>query len=252
MSESRRRSSGRAVVLGASSGVGRAAASRLARDGWSTVLSSRGARDLEAMSADLEARYGGLHETAPIDLLADDDALGAYAGHVTSDGLDVAIITAGAIDADDDGLTDWSTIDRLTTANYTAVIKIAGRFLAHFEQQGCGTLVLFSSIAAAAPRSRNVAYAAAKSALASWATSQQHRLADTEIEVQVYSLGYVDTPMTAGQKLLFPKAKPEFVADRVVQNLGTSHRRGYLPKWWAPIVGTIRALPWTIYKRLRF
>ena len=94
-----------------------------------------------------------------------------------------------------------------------------------FEGQG-GTLVLFSSIAAAAPRRRNVAYAAAKAGLESFGRSMRHRTAGTPVEVQVYALGYVDTAMTRDLDLKLPVADPGRVAELVVGRLdqGSSFR----------------------------
>ena len=63
------------------------------------------------------------------------------------------------------------------------------------EQQRQGNIVLFSSIAAVAPRQRNAVYSAAKAALETYGRAIRHHLADTEVRVQVYALGYVDEPL---------------------------------------------------------
>jgi NAD(P)-dependent dehydrogenase (short-subunit alcohol dehydrogenase family) len=82
-------------------------------------------------------------------------------------------------------------------------VTLVGAFVERFEHRGSGTIVLFSSIAAA-PRGRNVVYGAAKAALEHYGRSLQHRLAGGPVRVQVYALGYVDTAMSAGQRSCSP------------------------------------------------
>jgi decaprenylphospho-beta-D-erythro-pentofuranosid-2-ulose 2-reductase len=80
----------------------------------------------------------------------------------------------------------------------------------------------------------------------------QHRYADSGVSVQVYALGYVDTAMTRGRRLLFPVASPSRVADTIVGALHQSRRFRYSPGFWGVVVFVLRRLPWPIYKRLDF
>jgi decaprenylphospho-beta-D-erythro-pentofuranosid-2-ulose 2-reductase len=243
-----------AVVIGASSGVGRALAHALANAGYDLVLAARSVRDLEAVASDVEARHDVRALPLPLDIVGDDSELDAWLEgcRAALPSIAVVLIPAGIVDDDDDGVTDWKLTDGLIATNFTAVVKLASAFLGQFEARQRGTLVLFSSIATAAPRRRNVAYTAAKSALESYARSLQHRYAESEIRVQVYVLGYVDTAMTRGRRLLFPVVSPSRVADSVVDGLQQSHRLRYVPRFWASVVFVLRRLPWSVYRRLEF
>lgn len=243
-----------AVVVGGSSGVGRALAESLARRGFDLVLGARDLRDLRAVASDLELRFGVSVTPLPVDLQHPDEELAAWVDRCLEihGGIDTVLVTVGAIDAADDGLADGSLADALVATNFLGVTKIAGRFLAHFDSHGAGTVVLFSSIAAAAPRRRNAIYAASKAALESYGRSMQHRFAGTSVRVQIYALGYIDTTMSRGQRLLLPATAPERVAEHVVTRLGSRHRFGYYPRHWRPIVWVLRRLPWPIYRRLAF
>jgi short-subunit dehydrogenase len=242
------------VVIGGSSGIGRALVGALARRGCTVVAAARDARDLDAVAADARARWDATVVPLPLDLLAGDDALDDWYARcraVLGD-VDVVLVPAGVVTDADDGIVDWETVDELVTTNFLAVMKLGNRFLTHFDERGRGTLALFSSIAAAAPRRRNVVYAAAKSALESYARSMQHRFADIPVHVQLYSLGYVDTTMSRGQRLLLPVASPARVADAVVERLDRPHRAGYLPRYWGLVVRVLGHLPWFVYRRLAF
>jgi len=243
-----------AVVIGASSGVGRALSESLARAGYDLVLAARSGRDLEAVAANVRIRHGVKAVPIELDLRGPDEDLAGWFERCTRElpSPDAVLIPAGAVDDEDDGLSDPELIDRLVETNFLGVVRVARRFLNAFEARGCGTVVLFSSIATAAPRRRNVAYTAAKSALAAYARSMQHRFAGTEIRIQVYALGYVDTAMTQGRKLLFPVARADRVADAVVSGLYRSRRFQYSPRPWALVAFVLERLPWPIYRKLEF
>lgn len=243
-----------AVIVGASSGVGRALAGALAAQGWKLVLSARDPRDLEAVAADLTLRWNAECFSLPVDLSNCEYSGAAFCEEcVNAFGvIDALFYVAGAIDDHDDGSTDDETTRQLAEVNYVSAIKTLGAFAKRFEQRGRGTLVGFSSIAAAAPRRQNVVYASAKAGLETYLRGLRHRFADTPVLVQGYALGYVDTAMAYGKKLLLPAVSADAVADEVVRNLDRDIGIRYYPAYWRLITLTLRLLPWFIYKRLRF
>jgi NAD(P)-dependent dehydrogenase (short-subunit alcohol dehydrogenase family) len=111
--------------------------------------------------------------------------------------------------------------------------------------------VLFSSIAAAAPRVRNVAYGAAKAVLEHYGRSLQHRLAGGPMRLQVYALGNVDT----GSRRVAapaPSRRPEPHSPYRRRCPGDDRRFTYLPRYWRVITLGLRHLPWPIYRRPTF
>lgn len=243
-----------AVIVGAGSGVGRALAGALARRGMDLVLTSRDARDLEATAADCAVRCGARAHAEPFDLLAAPEAFDGYTARCRErlGRVDHLLVTAGMISDEDDGVSSAELTDMLWTVNYRAVVRLVSAFLPMIEAQGRGTIVLFSSIAAAAPRRRNVIYGSAKRALEGYGRSLQHRFADTAIRVQIWAPGYVDTAMTFGRRLLLPVASAEALAACVARNMDRDVRFRYYPRFWRLVVAVLRSLPWPVYKRLSF
>ncbi len=192
-----------------------------------------------------------MHE---VDVTGPDEELQSFIDRATAalPSVDAVLLTVGAVAAVDSGTDDWATASTLLDTNFGGVIKIAGKFVGTMEETDRGTVVLFSSIAAAAPRDRNVVYAAAKAGLESFGKSMQHRLAGSRVSMQIYALGYVDTAMSQGQQLRLPPADPAKVARRVVSGLNDGSKTVYEPRWWGLIVRVLRALPWPIYRRLKF
>ncbi len=99
---------------------------------------------------------------------------------------------------------------------------------------------------------RVLAYATAKAALETLVQGLRHILASQDVIVQIYRLGYIDTSLTFGQKLLFRRASPEVVARRMVRWLDCNFGMRYFPRYWFWIVTVLRLLPWMLYKRLSF
>jgi len=70
--------------------------------------------------------------------------------------------------------------------------------------------------------------------------------------VAFYVLGYVDTNLAFGRPLPFPKADPRRLAERVCDDLGRVRGRRFLPSYWRLVSWALQAVPWVVYKRLRF
>jgi short-subunit dehydrogenase len=243
-----------AVVVGASAGVGRALSAELARRGYDLVVSARHTEDLDALAADLRLRHPVAVSPRTLDLCGPPADLDRYVDECLAllGEVDAVLVTAGTVADEDDGVAPPAVTSTLLQTNFLGVATLAGAFVERLEAQGKGTIVLFSSIAAAAPRGRNVMYGAAKAALEHYGRSLQHRFAGGNVRVQIYALGYVDTGMAAGRRLLLPPADPRRIAATVVNGLDRDHRFTYLPRYWRAVVFVLRRLPWSVYRRLDF
>jgi short-subunit dehydrogenase len=242
------------LIVGASAGLGRALAERLARDRAALLLVASDARDLAALRADLELRFG-----ARVAILATDAAdPAALADAVAAalppgEAVDGLLFPVGLSVDDDEATAPPDRAARLAAVNFLAVAAVCSRLLPRLLEQGRAVIAGFGSVAAARGRGRNVVYAASKRALESYFESLRHAADARGVRVFFYVLGYMDTALAFGKPLPFPAADPADVAARVVADLargkgGTRH----LPAWWAPIGAVVRALPWAIFRRMRF
>jgi decaprenylphospho-beta-D-erythro-pentofuranosid-2-ulose 2-reductase len=241
-----------AVVIGASSGVGRALAERLAREGFDLVLVARDARDLEPLASDLFLRFGRSCSFIVADIGDVDWQATAFYQECTRrlGEVELLLVPAGGASADDVGAAS-EAISGVFATNFLGPARAAAAFGHAMGERGRGTIVLFSSIAAAAPRRRNPAYSAAKAALETYARGLRHALDPKGVHVTVIALGYVDTAQSYGQGLMFPVATPTDVANyafRVARHGG----KHYYPWFWYWVVTILRMLPWRVYARLSF
>lgn len=181
----------RALVTGASRGIGRATAELLAQEGCSLAICARGAKDLTAFAEELSARGVDVHAEA-FDVAED----GAVAGFVDRSaaalgGLDILVsnVTAGSAKGD----TQWAV--SLAT-DLLPLVRAIDAALPHFEVAGGGSVVAVSSISGldtATPSSPN-SYAAMKAAVIQHASGRAHALAAKGVRVNTVSPGPIDFP----------------------------------------------------------
>ncbi len=240
-----------AVIIGASSGLGRALAIELARRKQPLLLVASERRDVEASCADLRLRYGIEARSLGLDLGRDPDpgakVLAALEGLPPVKSL---LMPVGVSRRDDDLSLDAAAIAQLLAVNLNAPLAIAhGLLPALLESKG--TVVLFGSVAAQRGRGKNVAYAAAKRGLTSLAESLRQRYKTRELHVQLWQLGFLRTNLTHGMKLPLPALAPDEAAKEVVDRLGKGSFERYLPSWWWAIIFLIKRLPWFVYRRMK-
>ncbi|MFK7734062.1 MAG: SDR family NAD(P)-dependent oxidoreductase [Pseudomonadales bacterium] len=239
------------IIVGSSSGLGRALAQRFALAGNEIVLISRDTRDTQALASDLQIRYGVKVSALKFDLNVEyvdcgpiDDCL---SGHAPLAGL---LLPVG-INADEDCVGQSNdNLHMLNRVNYLSPCQLVNHYLATIEAAG-GAIVGFGSVATARGRSRNSAYAAAKRGLESYFESLQHHAAQTGFTSAFYVLGYLDTNLAFSQNLPFPVASPEKVADVVFKQIGKGGKR-FLPWPWYFLYRVVQLLPWAIFKRMSF
>ncbi|MGB4857708.1 MAG: SDR family NAD(P)-dependent oxidoreductase [Dokdonella sp.] len=240
-----------AVIIGASSGLGRALAVEIARRKQPLLLVASERRDVEATCADLRLRHGIEARSLGLDLGRDPDpgakVLAALEGLPPITSL---LMPVGVSRRDDDLSLDAAAISQLLAVNLNAPLAIAhGLLPALLERKG--TVVLFGSVAAQRGRGKNVAYAAAKRGLSSFAESLRQRYKTRELHVQLWQLGFLRTNLTHGMKLPLPALAPDEAAKAVVDRLGKGSFERYLPSWWWAIIFIIKRLPWFVYRRMK-
>ncbi|HEY6941851.1 SDR family NAD(P)-dependent oxidoreductase [Dokdonella sp.] len=240
-----------AVVVGASSGLGRAIATELARRGQPLLLVASDARDLDAIAADLRIRHGASVRTLALDLASEPDPGARLVAAL--DGfppLASLLLPVGMSRSDDDLGLEPRRIGELLAINLHAPLAIVHALLPRLREAR-GAVVLFSSIAAVRGRGRNVVYAAAKRGIESLAESLRQRHAPDELRVHLYRLGFLATNLTHGLALPTPAASPSDVAHAVVDRLPRGSGRWYLPRRFALVAAVVRVLPWPLFRTMR-
>lgn len=240
-----------AVVVGASSGLGRALAGELARSGRGLLLIASDLRDLHAVAADLQVRHDVTISTLALDLAREPDP-GARIREALIGLPDVSalLLPVGLSRSDDDFSLSAARIGELLAINLHAPLAIVHALLPSLRESH-GSVVLFGSIASARGRGRNVVYASAKRALDSLYESLRQTHAPDALHVQLYRLGFLATNLTYGVKLPLGASQPADIARKVVARLGKGSFAHHLPRRYGLIAWLVRSLPWSLYRRWR-
>lgn len=243
----------KSLVMGASAGVGRALSEVLAARGDSLLLIASDRRDLELLAAYLRLLFGSTVKVVEADAAQPEKCLEKIKLALDSFGdVDAVFFPIGYSRPDDDGGLSIYEMQRLINVNLVIVMGVISYLLPRFVSADKGCIVGFGSVAALRGRRLNIVYSAAKRGLESYFESLFHLTAFSNVRIQFYKLGYVETLQSFGKKLLFPAISPQTVARIVVHSL--EHNRGliYFPRYWLIISYLVSALPWPIFKRLNF
>jgi len=192
----------KALVTGASRGIGRAIAVELAREGCDLALCARGAEPLEALAKEL----GGTVYTQAVDV-SDEQAVAGFVDAAAEQlsGLDVVIsnVSAGGLKGPD----QWQLSFQ---ADLMSFVRITEAAIPHLERSDAAAIVAIGTTSAfdtLPPTSAN-SYAALKAAVLEHASGLGHALARKGIRVNTVSPGPVDFPGGAWDKL--HEGRPEF------------------------------------------
>ncbi len=262
------------AILGATKGMGRALARRLAEShrlaergsahGDQLVLLGRDREELERSARDLEVlgeRAAGSVGTAVCDL-ADRasfaPALDAAEKHLG--GLDAVVVTAADFAAQDTLEADPARSERLLDVNVTGTIVFCEaarrRLQARTQEGGRGVLCVFSSVAGDRARKPVVLYGASKAALSYYLEGLDRRFWDQGLRVVTVKPGFVKTSMTAGLDPPPFAGEPEQAARDVLRALdrAASGKAAvvYTPWPWRWILLIIRNLPAAVMRRIGF
>jgi short-subunit dehydrogenase len=239
------------VIVGASAGLGLALASRFALAGHDLILVASDARDLRAVTADLVLRHGVRVRWVAADVSGNEAYLEQIASAADELGsIDGMLFPVGAVTASDDCSFDPGRVARLTRINYEAVVSAVTRFLPELLARPNVTIVGFGTVAATRGRRRNVTYAAAKAALRSFFESLRHACTDSNVTVQFYVLGYLDTASATGIRVPVPKGNSAALSARVLRDLPRDIAVAYYPRFWGVLCAMLRWAPWFAFKRL--
>ncbi|HEY6942217.1 SDR family oxidoreductase [Dokdonella sp.] len=209
------------VVTGGSSGIGKAAALKIAAAGAKLVICARGADELAETKAEIEAA-GGICHAYTVDL-SDMASCDAFVAQVLKDhgAVDILVNNAGrsirrAISASYDRFHDF---ERTMQLNYFGALRLIMGFLPGMAERHRGHIVNISSIGVLTNSPRFSAYVASKAALDAFSRCAQAEYSDNGVSFTTINMPLVKTPMIAPTKMYesVPTLTPEEAAEIVIE-----------------------------------
>ncbi len=235
------------LITGASSGIGRAAAFKIAQAGGIPLLVARSEDKLEQTKREIED-MGGTAYAYSADV-SDPESIERLVERVLADhpAVDVLVNNAGrsirrSIALSYDRFHDF---ERTIQLNYLGTIKLIMGLLPHMRERRSGLVVNVSSIGVQTNPPRFSAYVASKAALDAWTRVVGSETIGDNVHFTTIHMPLVRTPMIAPTKIYdsFPTISPDEAADLICEAIRAK------PKHIGTRLGTFGEVSYTLFPK---
>ena len=236
----------KAIVIGASSGIGRELAKILADDGYEVGLMARRTDLLDTLKNELPTKgYVSFIDLAQVPAAIEK----IRAMLQMMQGVDLVVISSATAFLNPE--LEWSkekaTID-VNVYGFTAIVDEVYHF---FAKQGHGHIVGISSIAALGGNSIAPAYNASKAYMSNYLEGLRKKAFESSLPLVVTDIqpGYVATPMALGDKQ-FWVASPKKAAQQIFTAIKKKKPHTYITRRWRLIAWAMKHAPRWLYQRV--
>lgn len=233
----------RAVITGASGGIGSCLVRMLAARGVSTGLLARGRERLERLQSEIEAG-GGTALAVPADV-RDRESMDEALGRIRAEwgGVDMAIACAGTYVRGLAQESDPAVHEDQWRVSYLGAFHLFQNVAPEMVERGWGRLCLIASVDGLKGMPRESAYAAGKAAASSYAAVLRQELRGSGVRVTAVHPSRTDTPMTTNLEVpwVSHKIRPERVAHAALRGMRRGQATVIVPAlgprllWWLEV-----------------
>jgi short-subunit dehydrogenase len=250
----RRAKERRAIVVGASSGMGAALVRQLAREGVDVVAVARRRELLDALAGECRGLPGRVTSCAH-DVTRFGDVPALFERLVRElGGLDLFVFSSGIMT--EVGAHEFDTAKDLEmlAVNLGGCIAWTNAVAQLFRSQRAGTIVGISSIAGERGRKGNPVYGTSKAAMNHYLEALRNRLADYGVHVCTIKPGFVETEMLVQARAQGRTIKGAITAEAAARSILRAARRRanevFVPFKWTLVAAVIRNIPSAVFKGL--
>lgn len=236
----------RAIIIGASSGIGKELAMVFAANGYEVGIAARREDLLEQIAAQLPCRC----HTARLDLLEPAGAIKSLEDLIAVMGdVDIIVISAGV--GHGNPSLKWEPDKATIDTNVSGFAAMAGSAMRYFMRRGHGHLAGISSIAGIRGDNGGAAYSASKAFVSNYLEGLRKKAVKEKKPVTITDIlpGFVDTDMTKGDGI-FWMASPQKAALQIFTAIRNKRSTVYVTRRWALIALVLKLLPDFVYNRI--
>ena len=240
-----------AFITGASSGIGQALAARFYAAGYDLALVARRTAEIEAWAVERQMDPARC-QIYKADVANIDSIVAAGNACLERQGVpDAVIANAGiSVGMDTAERDDLDVLARTLAINNVGLAATFHPFLRAMQARGSGRLVGIGSVAAIRGLPGHGAYCASKAGVVAYCESLRGEMRASGVKVVTVLPGYVDTPLTRGNRYSMPFLMPpnDFAekAFRVIES-GSSYR--VIPWQMGVVAKVLRLLPNALFDR---
>lgn len=230
-----------AIIVGATSGIGRYLAIELSKRGYTLGLTGRRMELLESLRDELQ----GGSVVVQMDVTKFDEArekLRELIGEMEN--FELIVLNAGILSTRKGP--DWELEKQLIDTNVTGFCALLETAWKYFEGEGKpGHIVGISSVAAMMPNGGDSAYSASKAFISNYMAGLQVKASKRKLPILVTDVkpGFVETPMTSQNKEMFWVSTPEKAAKQIADGIQRKKYHIYITRRWRLIGWLSKILP---------
>jgi short-subunit dehydrogenase len=234
-----------AIIVGASSGIGRALAIALSREGYRLGLVAR----RTALLAQLQAELKSPCALKTIDVSQPESAM-PLLQELIDELHDVELFIVSAGTGFENAALAWEPERDTIAVNVLGFAGLVNVAVAHLEARGAGHLVGISSLAALRGNGTAPAYAASKAFVSNYLQGLRYHFRKWKLPIVVTDVqpGFVDTRMAAGNR--FWMASAETAARQIATAIRRHKKQVYVTRRWRLIAWLMRVVPDAVYSKL--
>jgi NAD(P)-dependent dehydrogenase (short-subunit alcohol dehydrogenase family) len=244
----------RAIVVGASSGIGAAIVRQLVHEGYRVAALARRGERLRGLSEECTplARSSGGSISVHVHDVRETKEVPALFERAAREleGLHLLVYAAAIMPAV--GPDEYDTekdLDQIAV-NLSGCVAWCNAAASLFHSQREGTIVGVSSVAGDRGRRKNPVYCTTKAAMNTYLEALRNRLAECGVHVCTVKPGFVDTAMTRGQEGLFWLISAEEAARQILAAARSRAAVRYVPRRWWIVGAAIRSIPSFLFRHL--
>jgi short-subunit dehydrogenase len=235
-------------ITGASTGIGKAVATKFAKNGWIVAASARRENLLNELKEINENIY-----PFPLDV-TDIDKCKLVASSIINQfkNIDICLFGTGMHDPKSEKKFNLEKVREIMEVNYFGTMNSINSIYDYFSEKKNGQISIISSVAGYRGLPAAGAYCASKAALTSFAESLNFDMQMKNVRVSLVSPGFIKTPMTDQNDFPMPMIKtPEFAANEIYKGLTVKKSfEIHFPKAFTYFLKFLQILPSSIYFKL--
>lgn len=236
----------KALIIGASSGIGRELAITFAKQHYEVGLMARRVNNLEVLKNEIQTKchIGFVDIANPIEAIAKTQEMVDRMC-----GLDLIILNAGTgfLNAE----LDWSKEKQTIDVNVLGFCALAGWAYKYFANQKHGHIVGISSLGALRGNHTAPAYYASKAFMSNYLEGLRKKAYREEFSITVTDIkpGFVDTDMAKGEGK-FWVASSQKAAEQIYVAIEAKREDAYITRRWRLIAWLLKLMPDWLYNKL--
>ncbi len=237
----------RVLIIGASSGIGRALATQYAKSGARVAALARRMEALETLSADYPTVQPYPHDVT--NFAAVPDLFQKICSGLG--GLDIIVYVAGIQPPVAENEFNFEKDRAMIETNLLGAMAWLNQAALRFERAGSGNIVGISSVAGDRGRAAFPGYHTSKGGLSIYLESLRNRVAKKGVTVTTIKPGFVQTRLLENAAKTFWVITPDDAARQIREAVAKGRQVVYTPARWRYVMLIIQHIPSFIFRRLR-